>query len=80
MQTATTESKTPIAREGHLHRRSLYPDRRPLGSETLLYVDLAGTEVIASGPGVNAPQPGARIGLQPDTLHIFDASTGYAIR
>jgi hypothetical protein len=73
MQTATTESTTPIAREGHLHRRSLYPDRRPLGSETLLYVDLAGTEVIASGPGT-------RIGLQPDTLHIFDASTGYAVR
>jgi multiple sugar transport system ATP-binding protein len=52
----------------------------PLGSETLLYVDLAGTEVIASGPGMNAPKPGARIGLQPETLHIFDAATGYAIR
>ena len=50
----------------------------PLGSETLLYVDVAGTEVIASGPGQGAPAPGDRIGLAPVTLHLFDAASGVA--
>ncbi|MCR8723303.1 ABC transporter ATP-binding protein [Frigidibacter sp. ROC022] len=52
----------------------------PLGAETLLYVDVAGAEVIASGPGQGAPGPGDVIGLSPVTLHIFDAETGTAIR
>lgn len=51
----------------------------PLGSETLLYVDVAGVEVIASGPGQGAPEPGDRIGLVPVTQHLFDAETGLAI-
>jgi multiple sugar transport system ATP-binding protein len=52
----------------------------PLGSETLLYVDVEGAELIASGPGQGAPKPGDRIGLTPVALHVFDAGSGAAIR
>jgi multiple sugar transport system ATP-binding protein len=55
----------------------------PLGSGTLLHVDLGGgTEVIATGPGRGAPRAGEVIGLAPvpDALHLFDAATGAAIR
>src|SRR5690606_1632453 len=52
----------------------------PLGSETLLYVDVGGSEVIASGPGQGAPVPGESIGLAPQVLHFFDAGSGAAIR
>jgi len=53
----------------------------PLGSETLLHVDLAGTEIIASGPGRNAPSPGDTIGLTiaPNALKLFDATSGALI-
>jgi multiple sugar transport system ATP-binding protein len=52
-----------------------------LGAETLLYVDVDGTEVIASGPGQGAPRPGERVGLTPaeGAMHLFDAATGTAI-
>ncbi len=54
----------------------------PLGADTLLYVDIGGTEVIATGPGRNAPGPGDRIGLFADAqeIHLFDPSTGAALR
>lgn len=49
----------------------------PLGAETLLYVDVAGQEVIAPAPGRSSPEPGTNIdlGARPDTLHIFDKNT-----
>ena len=54
----------------------------PLGAATLLYVDVGGTEVIASGPGRDAPRPGDEIGLAPEpgAVHLFDGETGLAIR
>ena len=54
----------------------------PLGAETLLYVDVDGIEVIASGPGRQAPEPGTLISLGAgiDTLHLFDKASGVALR
>ena len=53
----------------------------PLGAETLLHVDVAGREIVASGPGRGAPEPGADIALDapPDTLHLFDADSGVSL-
>ena len=54
----------------------------PLGAETLLYVDVAGREVIASGPGRGAPRPRGRACASPPppgALHLFDAETGKVI-
>lgn len=54
----------------------------PLGAETLLYVDIDGIEVIASGPGRHAPAPGSQIFLaaSTDTLHLFDKESGVALK
>ncbi len=54
----------------------------PLGPETLLYVDIDGREIIASGPGRAAPEPGDRIGLTapPSAMHVFDAEGGEVLR
>lgn len=54
----------------------------PLGSETLLYVDVDGHEVIATDSGRAAPVPGTPIslGAQSESLHLFDKGTGTALR
>lgn len=54
----------------------------PLGSETLLYVDVGGHEVIASASGRAAPGPGMPISLSASTqsLHLFDKETGKTLR
>ena len=54
----------------------------PLGSETLLYVSVGDLELIASGPGRDAPQPGTKIslGADLDNLHLFDKASGVALR
>ncbi len=54
----------------------------PLGSTTLLYVDVGGHEVIASGPGRDAPKPGMRVYLGTDatSLHVFDRESGRTVR
>ncbi len=53
----------------------------PLGSESLLYVDVNGTEIIASGPGRNAPLPNTQIDLTAsvESFHIFDQETGESV-
>ena len=53
----------------------------PLGSETLLYVDVDGREIVASGPGRGAPVPGTfvRLAADPDALHLFDAGSGLSL-
>jgi multiple sugar transport system ATP-binding protein len=53
----------------------------PLGSETLVYVDIGGREVIAKADGRMPPQLGARVQLAADlaNMHLFDQS-GKAIR
>ncbi|ASJ75487.1 ABC transporter ATP-binding protein [Granulosicoccus antarcticus] len=54
----------------------------PLGSETLLYVEVDGMEFIASGPGRQAPEPGSRLflGAAAETMHLFDKDSGVALR
>lgn len=54
----------------------------PLGASTLIYADIAGMEIIATGPGREAPKPGDEIGLEfdPSTIHLFDTETGAALR
>ncbi|AVX05756.1 lactose transport ATP-binding protein LacK [Maritalea myrionectae] len=49
----------------------------PLGTETLLYLDVGGIEVIASAPGRVHPQPGDKIKLyaDPEEIHVFDSAT-----
>lgn len=53
----------------------------PLGSETLLYLDVGGHEVIASAPGRVHPQPGEKIALYADAeeIHMFDSNTQEAL-
>ncbi|MGB3278970.1 MAG: TOBE domain-containing protein, partial [Pseudorhodobacter sp.] len=53
----------------------------PLGSETLVYVDLGGQEVVARADGRRPPKLGAQVQLSvsAENLHLFDAD-GKAIR
>lgn len=69
------------AQQDEVQMRGKISVAEPLGAGTLLYVDIGGTEVIATGPGRNAPGPGETIGLTYDAqaIHIFDAATGSAI-
>ncbi len=55
--------------------------REPLGAETLIYVDVHGTEVIAKASGRKPPQIGAtvRLSAAPETMHVFDTETGNAL-
>jgi multiple sugar transport system ATP-binding protein len=54
----------------------------PLGAESLLYIDVGGQEVIASGSGRSAPKVGSTVSLHADpaNMHLFDAESGNAIR
>ena len=56
--------------------------REPLGHETLIYVGTEGQEVIAKADGRTPPEVGEEVTLTAalDTLHIFDAATGNALR
>ena len=56
--------------------------REPLGHETLIYVGAEGQEVIAKADGRTPPHVGEEVTLTAavDTLHIFDAATGDALR
>ncbi|KQX38271.1 sugar ABC transporter ATP-binding protein [Devosia sp. Root436] len=49
----------------------------PLGSETLVHLDIAGTEVIATAPGKLVPKVGSTItaAALPGSLYLFDATT-----
>ncbi|RDI61758.1 ABC transporter ATP-binding protein [Microvirga subterranea] len=53
----------------------------PLGSETLVHLDLGGTSVIASAPGKTVPKVGGRVTVhaQPGSLYLFDAKTERAL-
>lgn len=54
----------------------------PLGSESLLYVDINGREIIATGPGRGAPSANTPIDLyaSADAFHYFDQHTGESLR
>jgi multiple sugar transport system ATP-binding protein len=54
----------------------------PLGSETLVYVEVDGQEIIASASGRTPPKAGdtIRLDLDVDNLHVFDAASGKARR
>jgi multiple sugar transport system ATP-binding protein len=53
----------------------------PLGSETLVHLDLGGTPIIASAPGKIVPKAGERVTVhaQPGSLYLFDAKTERAL-
>jgi multiple sugar transport system ATP-binding protein len=53
----------------------------PLGSETLMHVDIEGTKFIAKCEGRKTVKPDERIRLQLNLthLHIFDAETTLSI-
>ncbi|HEY4199143.1 MAG TPA: ATP-binding cassette domain-containing protein [Devosiaceae bacterium] len=53
----------------------------PLGAETLVHLDIAGTEVIATAPGKVVPKVGttATAVATTDSLYLFDAETEKAI-
>jgi len=55
--------------------------REPLGAETLIYVAVNGTEVIAKASGRTPPPVGQTVQLAaaPENLHLFDATTGVAL-
>ena len=52
-----------------------------LGSDTLVFFSLAGTELVARLPPrlVNPAQPTLRLRFEPDQLHLFDADTGKTV-
>ena len=52
----------------------------PLGAETLIYVDVDGTELIAKASGREPPPVGSEVGLTaaPDAIHVFDVESGRA--
>lgn len=53
----------------------------PLGSETLVYVEVGDQEVIGKAPGRTPPSLGQEVSLvaAQEDLHLFDAATGNAI-
>lgn len=53
----------------------------PLGSETLVHLDVGGTQIIASAPGKAIPQAGALVTAHatPGSLYLFDAKTERAL-
>jgi multiple sugar transport system ATP-binding protein len=53
----------------------------PLGSETLVHLDLGETSVIASAPGKVVPKAGDRVTAhaQPGSLYLFDARSERAL-
>ena len=55
--------------------------QEPLGAETLIYVDVQGTEVIAKASGRTPPAVGSvvKLGAAPENLHLFDATTQAAL-
>ncbi|HEV2515435.1 MAG TPA: sn-glycerol-3-phosphate ABC transporter ATP-binding protein UgpC [Devosia sp.] len=53
----------------------------PLGSETLVHLDIAGVEAIATAPGKLLPKVGSTVTAtaQPGALYLFDAQTEQAL-
>ena len=53
----------------------------PLGSETLVHLDVAGEEVVATAPGQVVPAVGSSVSAaaEPGTLYLFDASSEKAL-
>ena len=49
----------------------------PLGAETLVHLDVAGTEVVATAPGKVSPKVGETVSARavPGSLYLFDAAT-----
>ncbi len=54
----------------------------PLGSETLVYVDVDGQEINATAPGRTPPKAGDKISLSlsGDDAHLFDTASGQSLR
>ncbi|WP_412563141.1 ABC transporter ATP-binding protein [Thalassobius sp. MITS945101] len=72
-----------VEEEGAVHELDLPVTlTEPLGTETLLFTELAGTEVQAKMFNPRPVQPGEqmRFRLMLDKCHVFDAATGAAVR
>ncbi len=54
----------------------------PLGSDTLIHFDVAGTAAIARVDPAMKPKVGERLSLlpQPDKIHLFDTATGQVLQ
>jgi len=55
--------------------------QEPLGPETLIYVDVDGTELVATASGRTPPDVGTvvQLGAPSEAIHIFDGETGQAL-
>ncbi|MHA1553265.1 MAG: TOBE domain-containing protein [Alphaproteobacteria bacterium] len=55
--------------------------QEPLGAETLIYVTVGGTEVVAKASGREPPPVGStvRLGASPESMHVFDIDSGEAL-
>ncbi|WP_196259661.1 ABC transporter ATP-binding protein [Pelagibacterium limicola] len=53
----------------------------PLGSETLVHLDIAGAQIIATAPGRVVPKVGSQIAAhaEPGALYVFDAANERAL-
>ncbi|WP_309086483.1 sn-glycerol-3-phosphate ABC transporter ATP-binding protein UgpC [Chelativorans sp.] len=67
--------------EGGLALSGTVTAAEPLGSETLVHVDLGGTEVVATAPGRVVPAVDSTVTAQaaPGSLYLFDAKTERAL-
>ncbi len=54
----------------------------PLGSETLIYVDIGQAEIVATVPGRALPKLGSKVRLSTpsEEIHFFDTKTGTALK
>jgi multiple sugar transport system ATP-binding protein len=71
------QDETPDAAGGRACIAPLIGVVEPLGSDTLFFFDLAGTEVVARMPPLVGPKRGDRLPLVIDMgkMHLFDAQT-----
>ena len=69
------------APEGHLTVQGTVSAVEPLGSETLVHMDVEGTSILASAPGKVIPAVNSAIAAHaaPASLYLFDAKTERAI-
>ena len=71
------QDETPDADNGQARIAPRIGVVEPLGSDTLFFFDLAGTEVVARMPPLVGPKRGDKLPLIVDMgkMHLFDAAT-----
>ncbi|MGO4572103.1 ABC transporter ATP-binding protein [Microvirga sp. 2TAF3] len=70
-----------LAGEGGLTLKGQVAVVEPLGSETLVHLDVGGTSIIASAPGKTIPKVSEQISVHasPGSLYLFDAKSERAL-